>query len=722
MNTINRRMVSLLGSAALVLTLASTALATANPVPFLNQPLVPEAAVPGSPAFTLIVNGTGFVSGAVVNWNGSPRATTFVTAMQLTASILASDIASPGTASVTVVNPTPGGGVSNVIFLPIINPTSSVGFGLASSPSTGFEPLSVAVGDFNGDGNLDLAVANAGNNTVSILLGDGTGNFILASSPIVGTGPDSVAVGDFNGDGKLDLAVANNTSNFSNTVSILLGDGTGNFTLTASPAAGDLPVSVAVGDFNGDGNLDLAVVDYCGPLGFCGNSPSLVFILLGDGTGNFTVASSPATGNGPTSVAVGDFNGDGNLDLAVANGGSNTVSVLLGDGTGNFTPASSPSAGDNPSSVAAGDFNGDGNLDLAVTDSLSNTVSILLGDGTGNFTLASSPAVGSEPYSVAIGDFNGDGNLDLAMANAGSNTVSVLLGDGTGNFTLASSPPAGNHPFSLAVGDFNEDGRLDLAVADYNSNTVSTSLGFGSQYVGSTSNPMSSTLTNTGSVPLDISSISITGTNAGDFSQTNTCGTTVVVGASCTINVTFTPAASGARTAILNIFDNAAGSPQMISLTGTGTDTAFSAPVLSPTSLIVTAGQSGSFAATIMPAVGVGAVTFTCAGAPATVGCTAGPSVMNTDGTVTSTITVTTTAASMAPTARTAPPPGSTPLPSLSWGLWGLFGLACSLGAFLLSMRFRPFWSFSQRASCAALVLLTMSFGLLAACGGGSSR
>ena len=684
MNTINRRMVSLLGSAALVLTLASTALATANPVPFLNQPLVPDAAVPGSPAFTLIVNGTGFVSGAVVNWNGSPRATTFVTAMQLTASILASDIASPGTASVTVVNPTPGGGVSNVIFLPIINPTSSVGFGLASSPSTGFEPLSVAVGDFNGDGNLDLAVANAGNNTVSILLGDGTGNFILASSPIVGTGPDSVAVGDFNGDGKLDLAVANNTSNFSNTVSILLGDGTGNFTLTASPAAGDLPVSVAVGDFNGDGNLDLAVVDYCGPLGFCGNSPSLVFILLGDGTGNFTVASSPATGNGPTSVAAGDFNGDGNLDLAV-------------------------------------------------TDSLSNTVSILLGDGTGNFTLASSPAVGSEPYSVAIGDFNGDGKLDLAMANAGSNTVSVLLGDGTGNFTLASSPPAGNHPFSLAVGDFNEDGRLDLAVADYNSNTVSilvqapavtlssTSLGFGSQYVGSTSNPMSSTLTNTGSVPLDISSISITGTNAGDFSQTNTCGTTVVVGASCTINVTFTPAASGARTAILNIFDNAAGSPQMISLTGTGTDTAFSAPVLSPTSLIVTAGQSGSFAATIMPAVGVGAVTFTCAGAPATVGCTAGPSVMNTDGTVTSTITVTTTAASMAPTARTAPPPGSTPLPSLSWGLWGLFGLACSLGAFLLSMRFRPFWSFSQRASCAALVLLTMSFGLLAACGGGSS-
>jgi len=748
MHATGRRLFSLLMGVGLALVFASTALAT-NPVPLINQPLVPDAVAPGGSTFTLTVNGTGFVSGAVVNWNGSSRTTTFVGAMQLTASILASDIAAPSTASVTVVNPTPGGGVSNVVFLPIIDPTSSVGFGLASSPSTGFQPLSVAVGDFNGDGKLDLAVANSGRNTLSILLGDGTGNFILASSPIVGTGPDSVAVGDFNGDGNLDLAVANGGSN---TVSILLGDGTGNFTLTSSFAVGQGPISVAVGDFNGDGDMDLAVVNACGNID-CYLAPGTVSVLLGDGTGNFTVASSPATNIEPSSVAVGDFNGDGRLDLAVVNkcgsipnctqGGPvpGTVSILLGDGTGNFALASSPMTGDDPTSVAVGDFNGDGNLDLAVANGNSNTASILLGDGTGNFTLASSPSAGDSPTSVAVGDFNGDGNLDLAVANGNSNTASILLGDGTGNFTLTSSAATGNiFAVSVAVGDFNEDGRLDLAVANYcglglcgdDPGTISilvqgpvvtltsTNLVFGSQYVGSASVPMSSMLTSAGSTTLDISGISITGTNAGDFSQTNTCGTTVAVGASCTISVTFTPAASGARTAILNIFDNASGSPQMIYLNGTGTDTAFSAPVLSPTSLIVTAGQSGSFTATVTPAVGVGAVTFTCAGAPATVSCTAGPSVMNTDGTVTSTINVTTTARSIVPPARTVPPLGSASLQIL---LWGLCALAGSLGAFLLSIRLRPSWSFSQRTSCVALVLLMMSVGLLAGCGSsGGSR
>jgi hypothetical protein len=129
------------------------------------------------------VNGTGFVAGSVVDWNGSARATTFVSGSKLTASILASDIALASTASVTVVNPTPGGGTSNVVFLPveISNPTAA--FRLVSAPATGLGPSSIAAGDFNGDGKLDLAVANGTSNTLSIFLGDGTGNFALTRLP-----------------------------------------------------------------------------------------------------------------------------------------------------------------------------------------------------------------------------------------------------------------------------------------------------------------------------------------------------------------------------------------------------------------------------------------------------------------------------------------------------------------------------------------------------------
>ena len=156
-----------------------------------------------------------------------------------------------------MANPGPGGGTSNLVFFTVTRNRNSVGLGLVSSLPVG-SPESAAVGDFNGDGKLDLALANYYGQTVSILLGDGKGNFTLASSPPAGIYADSVAVGDFNGDGKLDLAVANQcaagTCGLPSTVSILLGDGTGNFTPAPSPAVGYQPMSVAMGDLNGDGN------------------------------------------------------------------------------------------------------------------------------------------------------------------------------------------------------------------------------------------------------------------------------------------------------------------------------------------------------------------------------------------------------------------------------------------------------------------------------------
>ena len=455
------------------------------PAPLINLPLVPDATAPGGAAFTLTVNGTGFVSGSVVNWNGSPRATTFVSSTQLKAGISATDIATAGTASVTAVSPAPGGGTSNVALLPVTDSTGkSVAFSLGPFLTAGDDPNSIAVGDFNGDGNLDLAVANVYSGTVSIFLGDGKGNFALASSPAAGANPSSVAVGDFSGDGKLDLAVASLSSG---TVAILLGDGKGNFTLGSTAAAGGYSVSVTAGDFNGDGKLDLAVSNYYS---------NTVSILLGDGTGNFTLVSSPATGANPALTAVGDFNGDGNLDLVVPNCGSDTVSILLGDGKGNFVLASSPAVSACPLSVAAGDFNGDDKLDLAVADE-GGIASILLGDGMGNFTLSSSPAAGLNPRFVAIGDFNADGNPDLVFADYTGSTVSILLGDGTGNFSLAASPFVGSNffaPVAVAIGDFNRDGKLDLAVADFNSYDVSILLNSSAGSQNSTTAALTSSL------------------------------------------------------------------------------------------------------------------------------------------------------------------------------------------------------------------------------------
>jgi hypothetical protein len=600
-----------IASLAIALGLASVLSYAQAPVPLINLPLVPDAVAPGGAAFILTVNGTGFVSNSVVNWNRSARATTFVNNSQLTAAITAADIATPSTGWVTVVNPAPGGGTSNVAFFTVTaNTGSAVAFTLASSVAVGQSPISVAVGDFNGDGKLDLAVVNACGNdpfcrssspgTVSILLGDGTGNFTLASSPATGGScPSSVAVGDFNGDGNLDLAVVNTCGNdprysSKGTVSILLGDGRGNFTLASSLALGYGPQSVAVGDFNGDGNLDLAVVNAC-ESGGCGYYQTTVYIFLGDGTGNFTLVSSPPTGLESTSVAVGDFDRDGKLDLAVVNFYDSTVSILVGDGTGNFTLASSLAAGFLIYSLAVGDFNADSNLDLAATSAYDGTVSILLGDGRGKFTLASSPAAGDWPWSLAVADFNGDSKLDLAVTNPGDDRVTVLLGNGTGNFTAASSPATGAYPIPVTVGDFNGDGRMDLAVANTRANTasillqvplvvLSPPLNFGSQIVGTARTSLAATLVNGTDASLTINNIGITGANSGDYSQTNNCGTSLRVGASCSISVTFTPTATGTRSATLTVTDSDASSPQTTSLTGVGL-AAWPVATLSPNSL-----------------------------------------------------------------------------------------------------------------------------------------
>src|SRR6266699_2929617 len=344
---------------------------------------------------------------------------------------------------------------------PLFGPQTEYGAASKNGPS------GIAVGDFNGDGKLDLAVVNFGDWNVYVLLGNGDGTFQAARSVYfasgggfpwsiaagdfngdgtfqaprtfaVGTNPAQVAIGDFNGDGKLDVAVS---SVGSNTVSVLLGNGDGTFLPPLITPVGANPWYFAVGDFNGDGILDLAVADYGCPLD-CNSSPSsTVTVLLGNGNGTFRPAPSLTVGNGPAGVAAGDFNGDGKLDLAVANLNENTLSVLLGNGDGTFqAPHTFADPGmTHPYFVAVGDFNGDGKPDLVVTNHLFTTTSMLLGNGDGTFQPAQDFPVDSDPVFVTVGDFNGDRKPDLAVANLHSLNISVLLGNG-GSSTVAATP------------------------------------------------------------------------------------------------------------------------------------------------------------------------------------------------------------------------------------------------------------------------------------------
>ncbi len=304
--------------------------------------------------------------------------------------------------------------------------------------SGGGFPWSIAAGDFNRDGKLDLAVSNYGDNSLSVLLGNGDGTFQAPLTSPVGTNPAQVTVGDFNGDGKLDLAVS---SVANNTVAVLLGNGDGTFLPPLIAPVGANPWYFAVGDFNGDGILDLAVSDYGCPLD-CNSSPSsTVTVLLGNGNGTFRPAPSLTVGNGPAGVEVGDFNGDGKLDLAVANLNDNTLSVLLGNGDGTFqAPQTFASAGmTHPYFVAVGDFNRDGKPDLVVSNHLFATVSVLLSNGDGTFQPAQNFAVDNDPVYVAVSDFNGDSAPDLAVANLHTLNISVLLNN-TGASTVAATP------------------------------------------------------------------------------------------------------------------------------------------------------------------------------------------------------------------------------------------------------------------------------------------
>jgi hypothetical protein len=359
---------------------------------------------------------------------------------------------------------------------------------------TGLISVAVAVGDFNNDGKLDIVVANEGSNTVSVLLGNGDGTFQAHVDYATGQLPDSVAVGDFNGDGNLDIAVSdacgiNPTCRGHGGASILLGKGDGTFQPHRDYKGGVYPESIAIGDFNGDGKLDLVMANNCGNLACLSQDPSSVSVLLGNGDGSFQSSKQYEVVPQATSVAVTDLNGDGKTDLVVADGG---VSVLLGRGDGTFRKHIDYSTAGGSVAVAIGDFNGDGKPDLATAnyDGGGDSVSVLLGDGHGAFQPAVNYGVGIGPVALAVGVFKGSANSDLAVANSNCSpnsyspcrppgSVSVMLGHGDGTFHAPLDYVTGVNPASVAVGDFNRDRNADIAISNLNDNTVSVLLGNG---------------------------------------------------------------------------------------------------------------------------------------------------------------------------------------------------------------------------------------------------
>ena len=351
-------------------------------------------------------------------------------------------------------------------------------FAAPRSFPVGDRPGSIAVADLDGDASLDLVVANGEADTISVLLGTGSGGLVAAADVAVGGNPRWVATADLNADGHADLVVLTGPGG----IAVLLGTGNGSYGSATEFVSGISPVSLATGDVNGDETVDVVVADIGSPS--CSDAVlGDVRILAGAGDGTFGQPTAIEVGNGPTAVAVGDFDGDGHSDLAATIGCDTErgLAVMLGAGDGTFLSASHHPVVHSPTTLEVADFDGDGHSDLAVvglgsgdgTGAGQSGVSVLLATGEGTFSPAARHPAGSLPFSLAVADFNLDGHPDVAVAAVASDTVVVLLGVGDGSLGGGRHFTVGSQPVRLAVGDLDADGRPDMAVVNQNSDDVS---------------------------------------------------------------------------------------------------------------------------------------------------------------------------------------------------------------------------------------------------------
>jgi hypothetical protein len=459
-----------------------------NPVPTVVGPPIPQAVVPGSGEFTLRVYGANFVPGAVVNWNRSPRSTTFISARELKTQILASDVSKPTAGYITVTNPLPGGGVSSSSYglVEVHTPTKTIVVDQPGVYLVEGDPSYVVTADFTGDGVLDLVIGVSDSlGQVMLNTGNGDGTFQQAIS--IGShfldSANSISFGDFDGDGTLDVVYGWQNSKsglcaFQQDppcyLKVLLGNGQGRFRgLHPFGRYGNQnAVGIVAGDFNNDGILDLAVL-----MNF-----NVGEVFLGNGDGTFKhhqTIQFGAIGGGDAVTA--DFNGDGKLDLVVEYGKS--LYLLLGNGDGTFKKARRIATDKYNIGCGFGpwlllnDFDGDGNPDLAFCDLTSSgfgRIGVLLGNGDGTFQKPVYYPTGFGPQgglTFAAGDFNSDSKTDLIAATPGQNDerFEVFSGNGDGTFQKAkriSLPDNGGGEVGLVPGDFNSDGLLDFVMVD----------------------------------------------------------------------------------------------------------------------------------------------------------------------------------------------------------------------------------------------------------------
>ncbi len=433
----------------------------------------------GYPDLVVACPGAGTVD--VLLNNGAAGPGTFGAATAYTVSdpvaMVAGDFTNNGQTDIAVASGNNGG------ITVLLNNKGS--FTTVTSGATG--TLSgIAAGDFNHDGKLDVAVSNSGSTTgnVRVLFGNGNGTFTSNATYTAGSRPGAIVATDFNNDGNVDLAVSNAASD---TVNVLLGTAAGTFGAAKSYAAGNDPIGLVVTDVNSDGAPDLIALD-SQQVGSNSTAAGATSVLLGNGDGTMATAQSSNLSFVPGALAtVADFSREGKPDFAITQPANNLISVVLN----NTLPTAYPDGrsytaaraltngnGNMADSVATGDFNEDGLLDIAVSYLSDNEVRVLTNNGNG-FNAATAYAVGQQPYWVASGDLNGDGYPDLVTANttpnAATGTVSVLINNGKsspGTFKAAVNYSVGKDPYQVAIGDLNNDGIPYLAVTNYGSNTV----------------------------------------------------------------------------------------------------------------------------------------------------------------------------------------------------------------------------------------------------------
>jgi hypothetical protein len=694
--------------------------------------------------------------------------------------VVTADFNNDGRPDLAMADLSQTGGVS------ILLNTGAGKFGPSSAVSTLTMPLGLASGDFNGDKNIDLLVSDrdaSSNGQLEYFAGNGDGSFQPSVvSPITGGGVQQLVAADFNGDGKLDMAAIEQQAN----VVVFLGAGNGKFGTPATYGAGQTVVALVAGDLNGDGKPDLvASNEQDGTLSVYINKGDGTFFSQVVYNTN-----APGSFGQTGSVLIADVNGDSKPDLVTVTTNNDYVVFLgNGDGTFAQTPISSLINRIQADVMQAGDFNGDGKIDLVI-GSQPASASIVYGNGDGTLTTETDFAMTQSPFTLAVADFNGDGTLDFAIPNLGLGNVTVFLSEPSAfvypsMLTFASEPQGGTSapqnvtitnpsavPFTVTgvttAGDFGATNnctealkggvyascKASVTFSPTGSGTRMGTLSFAdavpgnpqmvalkgtasagpavslspkaftfTQVVNTTSDAKIVTLGNTGTAALTLTSaISV----SGDYTETDNCGTSVAVGGSCTINVTFAPTATGARNGVLTINDNAAGSPHTVGLTGVSVEFTIAPAAGSPTSVTVTAGQQATYQLTL---IGVsdfsGQAALACTGAPSEATCSVSPASATLTGATpaSATVTVTTTAASNVVPA----PSGDGGKPRAPIAVFAVLAAIMSMMAMFLaaSLRSGSRSRLSRYRVAFQAVLALAAFASLAAltsCGGGGGK